>query len=151
MGEEGARTQEEKQLAALAHASILLGLMSNGIGGIMAALVIWVVKKEKSPYLAFQALQAMVYQAITFVVIMMAWCCWTMLYLGLIFVPLLSNPSAYETSVPPGMWIGLLLIVIPLGIWGLVILYGLWGAARSLSGHDFEYALIGRWLKAQGD
>ena len=84
MSEEKAITQEEKTLAGLAHGSIVLGLMSNGIGGVLAALVIWVVKKEKSPYLAFQAFQALVYQAIVFMVIMMAWCCWGLLYMVLI-------------------------------------------------------------------
>jgi uncharacterized Tic20 family protein len=149
MSEEKAITQEEKTLAGLAHGSIVLGLMSNGIGGVLAALVIWVVKKDKSPYLAFQALQALVYQAITLMVIMMTWCCWVLLYMVLIFVPLLSNPDAYQAAPPAGMWIGLVLMVIPLGIWGLTILYGLWGAARSLGGHDFQYAIIGRWLKEQ--
>jgi uncharacterized Tic20 family protein len=144
-------TQEEKTLAGLAHGSIVLGLMSNGIGGILAALVIWVVKKDKSPYLAFQALQAMVYQAIIFMVVMLAWCCWGLLWMVLIFVPLLTNPGAYDAAPPAGMWVGLLLMVIPLGLWGLAILYGLWGAARSLNGHDFQYALIGRWLKKQED
>jgi uncharacterized Tic20 family protein len=149
MSEEGTLTQEEKTLAGLAHGSILLGLVTNGIGGVLAALVIWVVKKEKSPYLAFQALQAMVYQSIVFVVTMVAWCCWGLLWTALILVPLSTNPAAYDVAPPAGMWVGLLLIVIPLGLWGLTILYGLWGAARSLSGHDFQYAIIGRWLKEQ--
>jgi len=38
---------------------------------------------------------------------------------------------------------------VPLGIWALTILYGLWGAVRCLGGRDFEYAIIGNWIKTQ--
>ncbi|MEJ2735068.1 MAG: DUF4870 domain-containing protein [Anaerolineae bacterium] len=142
-------TQDEKTLAALAHASILLGIPTSGIGGIVAALVIWIVQKEKSAHVAAQALQALVYQAVTFVLTMIVWCCWGALYMTLIFVPLLSNPGAYEAAPPAGLWVGLALMIVPFGIWGLTILYGLYGAVRCLGGHDFNYAIIGNWLDSQ--
>ncbi|MFN2226812.1 MAG: DUF4870 domain-containing protein [Anaerolineae bacterium] len=142
-------SQDEKTLAALAHGSILLGLFTNGIGGIVAALVIWAIQKDKSKYVALQALQSLVYQAITFVVTMLAWCCWGLLWTAMILIPITASPGAYEQTPPAGMWIGLILIVIPLAIWGLTIFYGLWGAARCLGGHDFRYAIIGRWLENQ--
>jgi hypothetical protein len=47
------------------------------------------------------------------------------------------------------MWIGLALMIVPLGIWGLTIIYGLWGGVRCFSGHDFKYAIIGNWLARQ--
>jgi uncharacterized Tic20 family protein len=141
--------QDEKTLAALAHASILLGIPTSGIGGIIAALVIWIVQKEKSAYVAAQALQALVYQAVTFVLTMIVWCCWGVLYMALIFVPLVSNPGAFEAAPPTGLWVGLALMIVPFGVWGLTILYGLYGAARCLGGHDFKYAAIGNWLDNQ--
>lgn len=39
-------------------------------------------------------------------------------------------------------WVGPFLIIVPLGIWGLTILYGLWD-------QDFKYAIIGNWLENQ--
>ena len=42
--------------------------------------------------------------------------------------------------------IGLLLMVVPFGLWGLTILYALWGAVRCLAGDDFRYVVIGKWL-----
>lgn len=143
--------QDEKVLAGLAHGSILLGIFTSGIGGMITALVIWLVQKEKSAYAAAQALQALVYQAVTFIVTMLVWCCWGLLWVLLIVVPVTSNPAYYEaSSAPPaGVWIGLALMVIPLGLWGLTILYGLYGAVRCLGGHDFKYAIIGNWLKSQ--
>ena len=142
-------SQNEKTLAGLAHGSILLGLFTNGVGGIVASLIIWVTQKEKSEYVALQALQAMVYQALTFVLTMLAWCFWGLLWMVLLFVPLAAAPGAYEQAPPAGMWVGLFLIIVPLGIWALTILYGLWAAARCLGSHDFRYAVIGRWLESQ--
>jgi hypothetical protein len=66
----------------------------------------------------------------------------------LILVPLMSNPYAYDVNPPAGMWVGLFLMIIPLGNWGLTILYGLYGAVRCFGGHDFKYAIIGNWLKS---
>ena len=146
MSEKMAPTQDERMLAGLAHGGILLGAFTNGIGGIVAALVIWLVQKEKSAYAAGQALQALVYQAVVFIVTMLAWCCWGALWMLTFFVPLIGNPEAYEYGPPAGMWLGLVLMVVPIGIGGLTTLYALWGAARCLGGHDFKYAIIGNWL-----
>jgi uncharacterized Tic20 family protein len=149
MSQEVSVTQDEKTLAALAHGSILLGLFSNGIGGIVATLVIWATQKEKSRYVALQALQAMVYQALTFLLVMLAWCCWGLVWTAMILVPLSASPGAYDQAPPASMWIGLFLIIVPLALWGVTMLYGLWGAARCLGGQDFQYPLIGRWLESQ--
>jgi uncharacterized Tic20 family protein len=149
MSEKATLRQEEKVLAGLAHSSVVLGLFTNGIGGIVAALVIWASQKEKSVYAARQALQALVYQGVTFVVTMLAWCCWGAVWMALLFPPLLTEPARYANTVPAGMWVGLSLIVIPLAIWGLTILYGLWAAARCLGGHEFRYVIIGKWLENQ--
>ncbi len=141
--------QEERVLAGLAHGSILLGLFTNGIGGIGTALVIWLTQKEKSAYVAAQALQALAYQVATFIVVGLVWCCWGMLWMVLTLGPLVTNPTAYDQAPPAGFWIGLTLTIAPLGIWGLILLYGLWGAARCLGGHNFQYTILGNWLTKQ--
>lgn len=148
MSEQVSPSDDGRGLAALAHASILFGLFSNGIGGIIVALVIWLTQREKSAYIAGQALQALVYQTVTFMVIMLAWCCWGLLWTLMILVPLITNPAAYETALPAGFWGGLLLMIVPLGLWSLAILYGLWAAVRCLGGHDFEYILVGPWVES---
>lgn len=147
MSEERVTTQEERVLAGLAHGSIVLGVFTNGVGGIAAALVVWLTQKEKSAYAAGQALQALVYQVATMVLIWIVWGCWGCAWMALLLPPLFTNPDAYQTAPPPGLWFGLLLMIVPLGIMGLTTLYGLWGAVRCLGGHDFKYAIIGRWLE----
>jgi uncharacterized Tic20 family protein len=149
MSEEQTVSQDERVLAALAHGSILLGWFTGGIGGIVAALLIWITQKEKSPYVAFQSLQSLVYQIATMLLTILAWCCWFALWMALFMPPLLANPDAYSTTPPAGLWIGLFLMVIPMGIWILTDLYALWGAVRCLGGRDFRYAIIGNWLASQ--
>jgi uncharacterized Tic20 family protein len=149
MNEERVITQEERVLAGVAHGSILLGIFTNGIGGIAAALIIWVTQKEKSAYAAGQALQALVYQVAATVLTWLLWCCWGVAWMGMLLPPLFANPDAYQAAPPPGLWVGLILMIIPFGIMGLITLYGLWGAVRCLSGHDFKYAIVGNWLETQ--
>jgi hypothetical protein len=81
-------------------------------------------------------------------VTMLAWCCWGVLWMAMLLPPLFSNPEAYQVTPPPGLWIGLMFMVVPFFVWGLTILYGLWGAVRCLGGHDFRYAIVGNWLKS---
>ena len=142
-------TQDNRTWAGLAHGSILLAPFTSGLGGIVAALVIWALQKEKSAWVAGQALQALVYQALAFLVPMVAWCCWGALWTLLILIPIAGNPAAYETTLPAGFWVGLGLMIIPLALWGLTILYGLWAAVRTFSGHYFKYIIIGQWLDRQ--
>ncbi|HSJ55202.1 MAG TPA: DUF4870 domain-containing protein [Anaerolineae bacterium] len=149
MSEQATTTQDERTLAALAHGSILLGLFTSGIGGIVTALVIWVVNRQKSAYVAHHALQAMVYQVAAFLLTMLAWCCWGLLWMLMIMVPVMANPGVYDTTPPAGVWVGMAFMVIPLGIWALTILYALWGAVRCLGGRDFKYAIIGNWVETQ--
>ena len=148
--EEGALAQDERTMAALAHGSILFGIFTSGVGGIGVALVIWLTQREKSAYVAKQAMQALVYQVVTLMITLFFWCCWGALWMLMIVPPLIVNPDVYANTPPPGMWVGMSLMCIPFGAWGLTILYGLWAAVRCLSGDDFRYVVIGNWLERQG-
>jgi uncharacterized Tic20 family protein len=139
-----APSRDDRIMAALAHGSaLILGI------GIIAGVVIWVTQKDRSRYAAFQALQSVAYQVVGVFVQIVAWCCWTALYV-LSFIPMLSADASAE---PPAVfWIALALMVVPLALLGLWILGGLWGAVRTLQGRDFRYLVIGnqleRWLVA---
>lgn len=56
---------DEQTWSMLSHLSVLLSLIS-GIGGPIAALVIWLVYKERSDRVAFHALQSLWYQVAWF-------------------------------------------------------------------------------------
>ena len=149
MSQETKPSQNERGMAGIAHGSILLGVFTGGVGGIITALVIWLTQKEKSEFVAEQALQALVYQAVTLVLTAAIWCCWGLCWTAAILQPLITNPEAFDAAPPATLWIGLVMMVIPLGVWGLTVLYGLFGAARCFAGHDFKYVIIGSWVEAQ--
>lgn len=136
-------TSDERILAALAHASILLSVVTSGLGGIVAALVIWLVQRDRSRYVAFQALQATIYQLVGTIVLGALALCWA-LTIPISLIPAMINPSAYRDAPPPTLWIALALGCIPFFIGVIWTLYGLWGGLRAWSGTDFRYPVIGR-------
>lgn len=136
--------QDERVMAALAHGSAILFGM-----GVIAAVVIWATQKEKSRYVAFQALQASVYQFVGIVVAMLGWCCWMVLYF-LSMIPLIAAAEQGASDPPMLFILSTLLMFVPMAIMGLWTLGGLWGAVRTLQGQNFKYLAIGqqleRWL-----
>lgn len=140
-----ATTSNERTLAGLAHASIILGFLTNGLGGAIAAVLIWATQKDKSAYVAFQALQAAVYQLIGMVGMTIAWCCWLAFYFAT-WIPMIPQMEQNPETVPPLFWIGLASMIVPFAVMGLWTLYGLWGAIRVFSGVDFRYIGVGNWV-----
>lgn len=135
-------TQDELTMAALAHAGILLGLFTNGLGGIVVALAIWLYEKERSPWVAFQALQALVFQiallaatVLAGAVVGVAWAA----------VGLLMAVIVGLCLIPPALALTLLLLAIPLA--GLV--YGLYAAYETYNGRDFRYWLVADFLERE--
>ena len=100
--------QDERVLAGLAHGSIVLGVLTNGIGGIGVALAIWLTQWHKSAHVARQSLQALVYQVAATVIGWLAWCCWGVLWL---FMLIPSFVSASTADPPAAVWVGLALMI----------------------------------------
>lgn len=121
---------DERTWAMLAHLSVLLNLVS-GFLGVVAALVIYLVYKERSRYVGFQALQAFLFQLIFWVgagaLTAVAW-----------------TISGVLTAVLIGfclMPIALLVTLVPLG----ALVYGIVGGVECNKGADFRYWLVGDW------
>jgi len=131
-------TQEERLLAALAHAAIVTGAMAP-----VAGILIYLTQKEKSAYATGQALQAAVYQLLGLLVMIVIWSCWGGFY-ALTFIPIIRNSDQYQDAPPPIFWVGMGSMIIPLIVMGLWGLYGLYGALRAWAGADFRYAVVGR-------
>jgi uncharacterized Tic20 family protein len=68
----GMSAEDERTWSMLAHLSILLSLIT-GIGGPLAALIIWLVYKDKSQRVAFHALQSLWYQLAWIVILAVGW------------------------------------------------------------------------------
>ena len=85
-------TQEEKTLSVLAHLSIFLNLVTGFLGPV-AALIIWLVYRDRSSNVAFQALQSMWYQVAWLVILVAGWTVTTLLMLvliGFLLVPVMA-------------------------------------------------------------
>ena len=64
--------QDERTWSALAHLSIFLNLVTGFLGPV-AALGVWLVYRDRSSKVAFQALQSMWYQVAWLVILVAGW------------------------------------------------------------------------------
>jgi uncharacterized protein len=136
-------TQDERIIAALSHASALLPLM-----GVIAPIVIWITQKEKSRYVAFQSLQALVYQLVMIVGYLVGMGCYMIfLFSTMIALPFLST-SGSSDIIDPIFEIGLVIPFLVIGAFFLVgflfMVYGVIGAVKAFQGKPFRYFLIGK-------
>jgi len=85
-------TQEEKTMSVLAHLSIFLNLVTGFLGPV-AAMIIWLVYRDRSSNVGFQALQSMWYQVAWLVILVAGWTVTTLLMLvliGFLLVPVMA-------------------------------------------------------------
>lgn len=138
-----APTQNDRIMAGLAHITAILPLM-----GIIAPIVIWATQKDKSEFVAFQALQAVVYQ----LTMILAWFVGMGCYMVSFFGLFLTIPFA-ESSAPgaPTEMLGFFMPFVIMGaifLGGAVfVIYGIVAAIMTVQGKDFRYALIGKRLE----
>ena len=65
-------SEDERTWSMIAHLSVLLNLIT-GLGGPVAALIIWLVYKDRSQRVAFHALQSLWYQIAWIVILAVGW------------------------------------------------------------------------------
>lgn len=124
--------EEERTWAMLAHLSILLNLVTGFLGPV-AALIIYLVYKDRSRFVGYHALQSMVFQLIAWVGAgILAAVAWTVSgLLAVILIGCLLMPIALAISL------------VPLA----ALVYGVIGALQVNQGQDFRYWLVGDWVR----
>jgi uncharacterized Tic20 family protein len=124
---------DERTWSTLAHLSTLLNLVT-GFGGPIAALIIYIVYKDRSRVVAYHALQAMVFQSIWWfgggVLIGLMWAIVGALSAILIGIPL----------IPVAACITPILALMPV----VALIYGIIGAVQVSQGQDW---LAGDWVR----
>ena len=129
----GLSPSEEHTWAMVAQLSVLPNLFTGFLGPVIA-LIIYLVFKDRSRYVAYQSLQAFIFQLIVWVgggaLAGIAW-----VVSGLLAVVLVGCCL---------MPFALLLSLLPLA--GLV--YGVVAAVECSQGRDFRYWLIGDWVRS---
>jgi len=123
---------EERTWAMIAHLSILLNLFTAVLGPLVA-LIIYLVYQDKSRYVAYQSMQAFLFQLIWWigggVIVAVAWVITgllSFLLIGLCLIPFT-----------------ILISLIPLA----ALVYGVIAAIKTNQGDDFRYWLIGNWVR----
>jgi len=116
----GMSAQDERTWSMLAHLSTLLNLVT-GIGGPIAALVIWLVYKDRSQRVAFHALQSLWYQV-----------AWIVIIFAYVIV------STILTIVIIGIFMFFLLPLIAL----IPVVHQCYAAYKVYQGVDYRYPVI---------
>ncbi len=129
-------SSDEKIMAGLANGAVIVPMW-----GLIAAVLIWVLQREKSEFVRQQGMQAVAWQ-VTQLAVMFGG---ILLYMGSFFLMMggtfMMTP---DTGEPPFFFF------FPFMMMGCVFLFqfvfiivGLWGAIRSFQGHDYSYPVIG--------
>ena len=123
---------DERTLAMLAHLSNLLNPVT-GFLGMLVPLGMYVVYKDRSRYVAYQALQSFVFQLIWWfgagAIALMLWTLASVLSIVLIGCLLLPF-AALVTLLPMAS-----------------LIYSIYAGVEASQGRDFRYWLIGDWVR----
>lgn len=124
---------DERTWAMLAHLSVLVNLATGFLGPVVA-LIIYLIYKDRSRYVAYHSMQSFVFQLIWWVgggaVTGVAWAISGVLaavIIGLFLMP-----------------IACLISLLPVA----ALVYGIVGAIQTSQGQDFRYWLIGDWVRS---
>ncbi len=91
-------SKDEDTWSAVAHLSIFLNLFTGFLGPV-GALVIWAMYKDRSPRVAFHALQSLWYQVAWMVILVVGWTLTT--FLMIVLVGFLLVPVMIVVSLVP--------------------------------------------------
>ncbi len=138
-------SNDERTMAALAHASIVLN--STGLIGLVAVAVIWATQRERSAYVRGHALQALAYQVLVLVIALILTLSWAMC-LSLSLLPAALRPELYDGGLPGPFWLALGGMIIPIVFGIAAAIYALAGAVQAYRNRPFLYPLVGRLVSA---
>jgi uncharacterized Tic20 family protein len=127
---------EERTWAMLAHLSTLLNLVTGFLGPI-TALVIYLVFKDRSRYVAYQSMQSFVFQLVFWVGAgALAAIIWVVSFLfSIVIVGFCLMPVAFILSLVPFA----------------ALVYGVVAAIQCSEGVNFKYWLVGDWVRGTYD
>lgn len=123
---------DERTWAMISHLSVLANLVTGFLGPVVA-LIIYLVYKERSRYVAYHSMQAFVFQMVWWVGAgALAGIAWAVSgVLSAVLIGLLCMPLACIISL------------LPLAS----LVYGVIGGVQTSQGQDFKYWLIGDWVR----
>ena len=124
---------EERQWAMIAHLGVLVNLFSGFLGPVVP-LVIYMIYKDRSRYVAYQSLQGLIFQIVWWIGGgVLTGIAWTITgALSTVVIGIICIPFACVISAMP---------LVALG-------YGVYAGLQTNQGKDFKYWLIGDWVRS---
>ena len=131
-------SKEEKLMALLSHLSIFIPNI-----GILAPIIIWVTNKEKSNFVRFNALQAIFFQLIFFILMML------FIFVGIILMLIAIPWFDLSSNAEPGIlfFLSMVFMFMYFPLWIIFGIYAAVASAKSFKGRIFKYAIIGRIIE----
>jgi len=131
-------SKEEKLMALLSHLSIFIPNI-----GILAPIIIWVTNKEKSNFVRFNALQAIFFQLIFFILMML------FIFVGIILMLVTIPWFDLSSNAEPGIlfFLSMVFMFMYFPLWIIFGIYAVVASAKSFKGRIFKYAIIGRIIE----
>lgn len=128
-------SMEEKLMSLLSHLSILIPNI-----GILAPIIIWVTNKDKSRFVRFNALQAIFFQLIFFILMMF------FIFIGVILMLIAIPWFDLSSNAEPGIlfFLSMVFMFMYFPLWLIFGIYAVVAAVKSFKGKIFKYAIIGR-------
>lgn len=113
-------------------------------GGFIAPLVIYLVKRD-SRFVAFHAIQALIWQVVYFIVTMLGMVLWFLLLFGTIAL----HPNSPSTKGPPVAIFMLfpLMWLFVAGGWIVTLILSVVYGIKANQGQWAMYPIIGRWAR----
>ena len=122
-------------MSLLFHLSILIPNI-----GILAPIIIWVTNKDKSRFVRFNALQAIFFQLIFFILMMF------FIFIGVILMLIAIPWFDLSSNAEPGIlfFLSMVFMFMYFPLWLIFGIYAVVAAVKSFKGKIFKYAIIGR-------
>jgi len=129
---------DDRLMSMLSHLSVLIPNI-----GIIAPIVIWVTQKDKSKFVRFNAIQAIFFQLVFFILIMLS------IFIGFILM-FISLPSlTANPDAAPGVlfWVSMGILNLYFPLWFFFSIYAIVAAVKSFKGKIFRYIIIGKIIE----
>ena len=128
-------SKDERLMSLLSHISILIPNI-----GILAPIIIWVTNKDKSRFVRFHSLQAIFFQLIFFVLMML------FIFVGVILMLAAIPWFDLSSNAEPGalFFISMVFMFMYFPLWLIFGIYAVVASVKSYRAKVFKYAIIGR-------
>ena len=129
---------DEKLMSLLSHLAILIPNI-----GILAPIVIWLTQKEKSKFVRYHAIQAIFFQLLFFILLMLS------LIAGIILMAISLIFANVSSGGEPGVffWVSMGIMNLYFPLWLFFSIYAIVAAVKSFKGKKFRYLIIGRIIE----